>query len=101
MNVDHYTCGDHFDDTGIGDKINAAHAGCFACQRLLSLVNAGMQYAEAKRAWAETFLFYYTQPGGKKPRTVAEAQAMADVEVNVTEAMIKWEVERLAYQPKP
>jgi hypothetical protein len=60
-----------------------------------SLLEAGQRYAEAKRAWSETFLFYYNQPGrGNKPRTVAEAQAMADQEVNVTAAMVEWEYYR-------
>jgi hypothetical protein len=64
-----------------------------------TLEEAGARYAEAKRAWAETFLFYYNQPGGKRPRTVAEAQAMADIEVNLTQAMVDWEVAR-AYQSR-
>lgn len=57
-----------------------------------SLLEAGQRYAEAKRSWAETFLFYYNQPArGGKPRTVAEAQAMTDLEVNLTGAMVEWE----------
>lgn len=68
---------------------------------LTTLMQRGQAYAEAKRAWAETFLFYYNQPSGKRPRTVAEAQAMADNEVNVTKAMVEWEVARLAYQSNP
>jgi len=61
----------------------------------MTLEEAGARYAEARRSWAETFLFYYNQPSGKKPRTVAEAQAMADVAVNVTQAMVDWEVAKL------
>ena len=64
-----------------------------------TLLEAGQRYAEAKRAWAETFLFYYNQPArGNKPRTVAEAQAMADVEVDLIGAMVEWEY-YLANQP--
>lgn len=62
---------------------------------------AGARYAEAKRAWAEAFLLYY-HANTKKPRTVAEAQAMADVEVNLTQAMVDWEVAKIhAYQSLP
>lgn len=68
---------------------------------ITDVAEAGKRYAEAKRAWAETFLFYYNQPGrGGKPRTVAEAQAMADVEVNVTRAQVDYEVSKYAYQPR-
>lgn len=57
-----------------------------------SLLEAGQRYAEAKRSWAEAFLFYFNQPAkGNKPRTVAEATAMADVEVNLVRAMVEWE----------
>jgi hypothetical protein len=58
------------------------------------LEEKGRAYAEAKRAWAEVFLLYYNQKS-KRPRTVAEAQAMADVEVDLTRAMVEWEVAKL------
>lgn len=61
----------------------------------MTLEEAGARYAEAKRAWAESFMFYYNQTTGKKPRTVAEAQAMADIDVNVTQAMVDWEVAKI------
>lgn len=63
------------------------------------LMAAAKKYAEAKRAWAEVFLFYYNQPGrGGKPRTVAEATAMADVEVDVITPMAEYEGAKLVCQ---
>lgn len=63
------------------------------------LEEAGARYAEAKRAWSEVFLFHYNAPS-KRPRTVAEAQAMADQEVNLTKAIVDWEIAKInASQP--
>lgn len=64
---------------------------------MTDLEGAAARYAEAKRAWAEAFILYYNTPS-KRPRTVAEASAMADIEVDVTKAQAEWEIAKLRCQ---
>ena len=57
----------------------------------MNLTEAGLRYAEARRAHSEAFLRYYNTQS-KKTRTVAEAQAMADVDVDLVGAEVAWRI---------
>jgi hypothetical protein len=60
----------------------------------MTLAEAGARLAEARRAWAESFLRFKMgrPPAGQKVVTDNQAKAMADVEVNVTQAEVDWEL---------
>ena len=57
----------------------------------MTLTETAARYAEARRAHSEAFLRYYNTPS-KKPRTVAEAQAMADIDVDLVGAETQWRI---------